>query len=168
VPRKKPEKKRPDIVSMNVSPEAKRQLDRVSEHRGMSIKRLLGQLITWFVDLDRTEQSVVLGQVEAHHWGLVIQVQALDPFGVVAADGRRLILRDRCGGRKRIPSAPARSKSVAGILSGGAALPRITPATLALGAASRRSFPVDALRRRRSGCPVQLNAGKNRDAVHAG
>ena len=30
----------------------------------MSIKRLLGQLITSFVDLDKTEQSVVLGQVE--------------------------------------------------------------------------------------------------------
>jgi hypothetical protein len=64
VPRKKPEKKRPDIVSMNVSPEAKRQLDRVCEHRGMSIKMFLGRLIEWFVHLDRTEQSVVLGQVE--------------------------------------------------------------------------------------------------------
>ncbi len=64
MPRKKSGKKRPDIVSINLSPQAKKQLDRVSEHRGMSIKRLLGQLITWFVDLDRTEQSVVLGQVE--------------------------------------------------------------------------------------------------------
>ena len=64
MPRKKSQKKRPDIVSMNVSPEAKRQLDRVSEQRGMSIKMFLGRLIEWFVDLDRTEQSVVLGQVE--------------------------------------------------------------------------------------------------------
>jgi len=64
MPRKKAQKKRPDIVSVNLSPEAKRRLDRVCGHRGMSIKRLLGQLITWFVDLDRTEQSVVLGQVE--------------------------------------------------------------------------------------------------------
>jgi hypothetical protein len=64
MPRKKAQKKRPDIVSILLSPEAKGQLDRVCEHRGMSIKRLLGQLLTWFVDLDRTEQSVVLGQVE--------------------------------------------------------------------------------------------------------
>jgi hypothetical protein len=85
VPRKKSEKKRPDIVSMNVSPEAKRQLDRVSEHRGMSIKRLLGQLITWFVDLDRTEQSVVLGQVEDR-----------DVIGL-----SEMIARRRQGGSKR-------------------------------------------------------------------
>jgi len=64
MPRKKAQKKHPDIVSVFLSPEAKAQLDSVSELRGMSIKRLLGQLITWFVDLDRTEQSVVLGQVE--------------------------------------------------------------------------------------------------------
>jgi hypothetical protein len=30
----------------------------------MSIKRLLGRLLSWFVDLDRTEQSIILGQVE--------------------------------------------------------------------------------------------------------
>ncbi len=64
MPRKKAQKKRPDIVSILLSPEAKRQLDRVCENRGMSIKMLLGRLISWFVDLDRTEQSVVLGQVE--------------------------------------------------------------------------------------------------------
>jgi hypothetical protein len=64
MPRKKAQKQRPDIVSMNLSPEAKKQLDQVCEHRGMSIKTLLGRLLSWFVDLDRTEQSVVLGQVE--------------------------------------------------------------------------------------------------------
>ena len=30
----------------------------------MTIKTLLGRLITWFVELDKTEQSIVLGQVE--------------------------------------------------------------------------------------------------------
>ncbi len=64
MPRKKSEKKRPDIVSILLSPEAKMQLDRVCEHRGMSIKVLLGRLISWFVDLDKTEQAIVLGQVE--------------------------------------------------------------------------------------------------------
>jgi hypothetical protein len=64
MPRKKVQKKRPNIVSVLLSPEAKAHLDRVCEHRGMSIKRLLGQLILWFVALDKTEQSVVLQQVE--------------------------------------------------------------------------------------------------------
>jgi hypothetical protein len=64
MPRKKAQKKRPEIVSILLSPEAKTQLDHVRERRGMSIKRLLGQLITWFVELDATEQSVVLGQVD--------------------------------------------------------------------------------------------------------
>jgi len=58
------ERKRPNIVSVHLSPEAKRKLDEVCARRGMSIKMLLGRLITWFVDLDKTEQSIVLGQVE--------------------------------------------------------------------------------------------------------
>ncbi len=58
------EKKRPNIVSVHLSPEAKASLDDVCARRGMSIKMLLGRLITWFVELDRTEQSIVLGQVE--------------------------------------------------------------------------------------------------------
>jgi predicted transcriptional regulator len=60
----KPAKQRPNIVSVHLSPEAKQRLDDVCEKRGMSIKMLLGRLIVWFVDLDRTEQSIVLGQVE--------------------------------------------------------------------------------------------------------
>lgn len=57
-------KQRPNIVSVHLSPEAKAKLDDVCEKRGMSIKMLLGRLIVWFVALDRTEQSIVLGQVE--------------------------------------------------------------------------------------------------------
>lgn len=57
-------KQRPNIVSVHLSPESKGQLDDVCAKRGMSIKMLLGRLITWFVDLDKTEQSIVLGQVE--------------------------------------------------------------------------------------------------------
>jgi hypothetical protein len=59
------ERKRPNIVSVHLSPEAKAKLDQVCAKRGMSIKMLLGRLIIWFVELDRTEQSIVLGQVEA-------------------------------------------------------------------------------------------------------
>jgi hypothetical protein len=58
------EKLRPDIVSVHLSPEAKAKLDDVCFRRGMTIKRLLGRLIEWFVELDRTEQSIVLGLVE--------------------------------------------------------------------------------------------------------
>ena len=31
----------------------------------MTIKSLLGRLIVWFVERDRTEQSIILRQVEA-------------------------------------------------------------------------------------------------------
>lgn len=58
------QKVKPNIVSVHLSPEAKGDLDRVCDYRGMTIKSLLGRLITWFVALDRTEQSIVLGQVE--------------------------------------------------------------------------------------------------------
>ena len=61
---RKPDRKRPDIVSVHLSPEAKAAVNEVCAKRGMSIKMLLGRLITWFVELDRTEQSIVLGQVE--------------------------------------------------------------------------------------------------------
>jgi len=57
-------KVRPNIVSVHLSPEAKKNLDNVCASRGMTIKTLLGRLIEWFVDLDKTEQSIVLGQVE--------------------------------------------------------------------------------------------------------
>ena len=60
----KGEKLRPDIVSVHLSPESKARLDEACAQRGMTIKRLLGRLIEWFVDLDRTEQSIVLGLVE--------------------------------------------------------------------------------------------------------
>ena len=60
----KKQKKRPDIVSVHLSPESKAKLDEVCAKRGMTIKRLLGRLIEWFVELDKTEQSIVLGLVE--------------------------------------------------------------------------------------------------------
>ena len=58
-------RKRARIVSVHMLPDSKQQLDRACEQRGMTIKMLLGRLIAWFVELDKTEQSVVLGQVEA-------------------------------------------------------------------------------------------------------
>ena len=59
-----PQRKRADIVSMHLSDDAKAQLDEVCQSRGMTIKTLLGQLVVWFNSLDKTEQSIVLGQVE--------------------------------------------------------------------------------------------------------
>jgi len=53
-----------NIVSVHLPPAAKAKLDDVCFTRGMSIKMLLGRLIIWFVDLNRTEQSIVLGQIE--------------------------------------------------------------------------------------------------------
>jgi hypothetical protein len=58
------QKKRPNIVSVHLSPRAKADLDKACADRGMTIKSLLGGLITWFVDRDMTEQSIVLGQIE--------------------------------------------------------------------------------------------------------
>jgi hypothetical protein len=58
------QRQRPNIVSVHLSPEAKSNLDAVCEQRGMTIKSLLGRLIEWFVELDKTEQSIVLKQVE--------------------------------------------------------------------------------------------------------
>jgi hypothetical protein len=60
----KAKKKKPNIVSVHLSPEAKGQLDNVCDERGMTIKSLLGRLIEWFVEMDKTEQSIVLHQVE--------------------------------------------------------------------------------------------------------
>jgi len=57
-------KSKPNIVSVHLSPRAKQALDNACESRGMTIKSLLGRLIEWFVGLDKTEQSIVLGQVE--------------------------------------------------------------------------------------------------------
>lgn len=58
-------KTRPNIVSVHLTPNAKTELDGVCDQRGMTIKTLLGRLIGFFVGLDKTEQSIVLGQVES-------------------------------------------------------------------------------------------------------
>lgn len=58
------QKKVINIVSVQMSPKAKDELDAACDARGMTIKSLLGRLIGWFVSLDRTEQAIVLGQVE--------------------------------------------------------------------------------------------------------
>jgi len=63
--RKQTEKKRPNIVSVQLSPQGKAALDKACNDRGMTIKSLLGRLLDWFVKLDKTEQAIVLGQVEA-------------------------------------------------------------------------------------------------------
>jgi hypothetical protein len=60
----KAQKKKPNIVSVHLAPEAKAALDQACQERGMTIKSLLGRLIEWFNSMNRTEQSIVLGQVE--------------------------------------------------------------------------------------------------------
>jgi len=63
--RKQTEKKRPNIVSVQLSPQGKAALDKACNDRGMTIKSLLGRLLDWFVEQDKTSQAIVLGQVEA-------------------------------------------------------------------------------------------------------
>lgn len=58
------QKKVINIVSVQLSQQAKGELDSACDKRGMTIKTLLSRLIGWFVSLDRTEQAIVLGQVE--------------------------------------------------------------------------------------------------------
>ncbi len=61
------QKKRPTIVSVQLTPQGKAKLDKVCADRGMTIKAVLCRLLDCFVTLDRTEQAIVLGQVEAKH-----------------------------------------------------------------------------------------------------
>jgi len=61
------QKKRPTIVSVQLTPQGKAKLDKVCADRGMTIKAVLCRLLDCFVALDRTEQAIVLGQVEARH-----------------------------------------------------------------------------------------------------
>jgi len=61
------QKRRINIVSAQLTPQTKARLDKVCADRGMTIKASLGRLIDCFVALDRTEQGIVLGQVEARH-----------------------------------------------------------------------------------------------------
>lgn len=57
-------KANPIIVSTGLTPEGQQRLDATCDQRGMTIESLLGRLIDWLAQLDRTEQSIVLGQVE--------------------------------------------------------------------------------------------------------
>ncbi len=58
-------RKRPNIVSIHLPPEGKAALDKACNDRGMTIKSLLGRLIDWFVEQDKTSQAITLGQLEA-------------------------------------------------------------------------------------------------------
>lgn len=53
------------IVSVQLDAKAKQQLDTSCDERGMTIKSLLGRLIEWFGKCDKTDQAVVLGQLES-------------------------------------------------------------------------------------------------------
>ena len=80
------QKKKPNIVSIYLAPESKAALDQACAARGMTIKSLLGRLIEWFNTLNRTEQSIVLGQIE--------------PTDVQALAGLLARRRAPAGGRK--------------------------------------------------------------------
>ena len=55
---------KPNITSVDLTPQSKRQLDDVCDYRGMSIKSLLGRLVGWFAERDQTEQAIIMGQIE--------------------------------------------------------------------------------------------------------
>ena len=57
-------KRTPNIISVDLTPQSKRQLDDVCDYRGMPIKSLLGRLIGWFAERDQTEQAIIMGQVD--------------------------------------------------------------------------------------------------------
>jgi hypothetical protein len=61
---KRPRTKKPVIVSVDMPPKDKQALDRICDIRGMTIKSVLGRLIDWFGALDKTDQAVILGQIE--------------------------------------------------------------------------------------------------------
>lgn len=60
----RPRKKKPVIVSVDMPPQDKQGLDGICDNRGMTIKAVLGRLIDWFAALDKTDQAVILGQIE--------------------------------------------------------------------------------------------------------
>ena len=82
--------KRPNIVSFSMTPDDEAKLDKLCSKRGMTIKAALGRLLDWFVTLDRTEQAIALGQVEARDVGsLADLIGRRRPRKTVAAAGRR-------------------------------------------------------------------------------
>lgn len=64
MPRPKTNPDSPNIVSVQLTPQGKSDFDAICDARGMTIKTVLGRIIDWFCELDRTEQAIVLGQVE--------------------------------------------------------------------------------------------------------
>lgn len=96
----KPQRARPNIVSVHLGPDAKARLDGACQQRGMTIKALLGRLIEWFVELDKTEQSIVLKQVEVadvNDLAALLQRRRVTPAGPLnrAAPPRRRSARPR-------------------------------------------------------------------------
>jgi regulator of extracellular matrix RemA (YlzA/DUF370 family) len=59
------QKRRINIVSVHMTPQTRAKLNKACADRGMTIKAVLGRLMECFVTMDRTEQAMVLGQVEA-------------------------------------------------------------------------------------------------------
>jgi len=88
-------KKRLNIVSVHLPPASKTALDRACAERGMTIKSLLGRLIEWFNSMNKTEQSIVLGQVEQ------TDVRALAEL---------LVRRRARGGNAKLRSAAKRAR----------------------------------------------------------
>ena len=53
------------IVNAALSPPSMDLFTRTCHERGMTAKSLLGRLIAWLANLDKTEQAIVLGQVDS-------------------------------------------------------------------------------------------------------
>jgi hypothetical protein len=100
-------KKRPNIVSVHLSPQGKTRLDKACADRGMTIKSLLGRLIGWFVELDKTEQSIVLGQLEQADLTTVAELLVRRRTKKIGGDVSRGVQKVRAarGARRRRSSA---------------------------------------------------------------
>ena len=94
-------KKRPNIVSVHLSPQGKARLDKACADRGMTIKSLLGRLIGWFVELDKTEQSIVLGQLEQADLTTVAELLVRRSAKRIGDDVARGVQRARAVRRRR-------------------------------------------------------------------
>lgn len=59
--------------------ETERVLRRIAAERHMTLRGLLGAIVLWFARLDRTQQALVLGQVEPADMALLVKLAARRP-----------------------------------------------------------------------------------------
>lgn len=64
--------KRPNVVSVRLDADLKKKLDEVCDQREMTVKTLLDKLVDWFSKHDKTEQSIILGQIEESEFQILL------------------------------------------------------------------------------------------------